>query len=131
MSSKPLTTRVTPAVHDRLVELATRRRTSLAATAAGLLSAAVADAEDTPVPLDGALVAAVLDLLGDLTAPRAVLCRETAVHLARVIERRDRGYVAAAETLMSAADKAIKAQQEADQPPGPSDLDVLLNGFGL
>lgn len=68
MPSKPLTTRVAPVVNDRLVAMAERRGASLAARAAALLSAAVADDEGSAPQPDGSLVAAVHALLSDVTA---------------------------------------------------------------
>lgn len=71
MPSAPLTTRVPPVVHDRLVEMATRRGTSLAATAAAVLAAAVETGDEGAGPQpDGTLVAAVRALLEDVTAPK-------------------------------------------------------------
>lgn len=130
MPSKPLTARVSPDVHARLTNLAVRRGKTLAATAADLLSAAVAgeDGGTTP-PLDGALVDCVRVVLADVTAPKALLCREVAVHMARLVESGDHGRVAAAERLMDAVEKALKAQRLADTPEGPS-IDDLLNGIG-
>lgn len=108
---------VSPDVHARLQEIADRRRTSLAATAADLLSAAVRAPQDTvPHLVDGALVASVLQALEGVTDPAAVVCRETAVELARAVEGRARGYTAAATALMEAADKALRTQQRADSP---------------
>lgn len=114
MPSTVLTTRVPPHVHALLVELAQRRGTSLAATAAHLLTAAVDDAGDTPPPTDGALVAAVRTLLADVTDPAAVLHRETAVVLARAIERREPGHLGAVRDLRRAVEGAQQAQQHAD-----------------
>lgn len=130
MPSKPLTARVSPDVHARLVNLATRRGKTLAATAADVLSAAVASEDGTPPPLDGVLVDAVRNALADVTTPKAVLCREIAVHMARIVESGEHGRVAAAEKLMDAVEKAIKAQRAADQPEGPS-LDDFLTELGM
>lgn len=131
MPSTPLSTRVSPVVHARLTEMAQRRGTSLAATAADLLSAAVADAgTEGGVQPDGALVAAVRALLDDLTAPKAVVFRELSVRLARTVERGERGAVAAAELLTSCVDKALQAQRAQDNPGGDS-LDALLGLSGL
>lgn len=134
MPSKPLSTRVSPVVHARLTEMAQRRGTSLAATAADLLSAAVADAsEGSGAQPDGALVAAVHALLDDLTAPKAVVLRELSVRLARTVERGERGAVAAADLLSSSMEKALQAQRHEDNPGGDT-LDLLLggmSGFGL
>ncbi|MBC9728094.1 hypothetical protein [Streptomyces sp. TRM68367] len=137
MPSKPLTTRVAPIVHDRLVAMAERRGASLAATAAALLSAAVADGDEGSAPQpDGSLVAAVHALLSDVTAPKAVMHREVAVRLARSVERGERGAIAAAELLMTTADKALSAQREADNPGGDvlgldGDLNGLLGRLGF
>ena len=117
MPSKPLSTRVSPDVHARLQEIAGQRRMSLAATAADLLSAAVQVPQDAaPHRVDGTLVASVLQVLEGVTDPAAVVCRETAVELARAVEGRERGYQSAATTLIEAADKALRAQQRADSP---------------
>jgi hypothetical protein len=134
MPSKPLSTRVSPVVHARLTEMAQRRGTSLAATAADLLSVAVADAsEGSGAQPDGALVVAVHALLDDLTAPKAVVLRELSVRLARTVERGERGAVAAAELLTNCTEKALQAQRAEDNP-GADSLDLLLgglSGFGL
>ncbi|MFC8389897.1 hypothetical protein [Streptomyces sp. NPDC057238] len=123
--SRPLTTRVTPAVHEALVSLAARRRKSLAATAADLLSAAVADPDGTPRPPDGEMTAAVLQALGHVTAPQAVLLREVALSMARIVERGDHGAAAAAQRLMEAASKALQVQARAEvSTAGP--VDALL-----
>ncbi len=128
MTSKPLTTRVPPVVHDRLVEMATRRGASLAATAAALLAAAVEDGDEgaSPQP-DGTLVAAVRALLDEVTAPKAVLHREVAVRLARIVERAGQGSVAASELLTKTAEKAVQAQHAADNP-NADPFDFLLGG---
>ncbi|MFH7337138.1 hypothetical protein [Streptomyces sp. KHY 26] len=123
-----MTTRVTPVVHDRLRELAERRGTSLAATAADLLSTAVTETDGAPPP-DGSLVGSVLELLGGMTAPGAVVLGEVALRMARIIERGERGSVAAAERLMDAMEKAQRAQHEADNP-GADTLDLFLGGLG-
>ncbi|MET7738376.1 hypothetical protein ABZT02_44980 [Streptomyces sp. NPDC005402] len=128
MPSQPLTTRVPPVVHDRLREMAARRGTSLAATAADLLSAAVAESGEGAGPQpDGALVGAVRALLKDVTAPQAVVHRELAVRLARTVERGERGAVAAADLLTTVIDKAVRAQDQQDNPVDPLDF---LNGLG-
>lgn len=131
MPSKPLTTRIPPAVHDRLVEIAARRGTSLAATAAAVLAAAVEDCDAGigPQP-DGTLVTAVRALLDDLSAPGAVMYRELAVRLARMVERSERGAVAAAGLLTSTTDRALRAQRSADHP-GSDPFDALLADLGL
>ncbi|WP_328503627.1 hypothetical protein OG828_36950 [Streptomyces sp. NBC_00457] len=128
MASKPLTTRVSPAVHEALTSLAARRRTSLAATAADLLSAAVADEDGTPPPPDGEMTAAVLRALGDVTVPAAVMYREIALQMARCIERDRHGAPGAARRLMEAADKALQIQNRADQPTDPT-MSALLGGL--
>ncbi|MFE7619034.1 hypothetical protein [Streptomyces sp. NPDC057496] len=125
MASKPLTTRVAPAVHEALTALAARRRMSLAATAADLLSAAVADEDGIPQPPDGEMTAAVLRALGDVTVPGAVLHREVALQMARIVERDGRGATGAARRLMEAFDKAVQIQTRADRPPDP-DISILL-----
>ena len=79
---------------------------------------------------DGSLVTAVQSLLGDLTVPKAVLHRELAVRLARSVERGERGSVAAAELLMTTTDRAVKAQNEADNPStDPFALDGDVSGL--
>lgn len=123
-----------PVVHAWLTEMAQRRGTSLAATAADVLSAAVADGDEVSRGQpDGALVAAVHALLDDLTAPKAVVLRELSVRLARTVERGERGAVAAADLLTSSMEKALQAQRHEDNPGGDT-LDLLLggmSGFGL
>ncbi|RZB18384.1 hypothetical protein StrepF001_14995 [Streptomyces sp. F001] len=129
MPSKPLSTRISPLVHARLTEMAQRRGTSLAATAADVLSAAVADGEEVSGGQpDGALVAAVHALLDDLTAPKAVVLRELSVRLARTVERGERGAVAAADLLTSSMEKALQAQRHEDNPGGDA-LDLLMGGL--
>jgi hypothetical protein len=109
--------------------MAQRRGTSLAATAADLLSAAVADAGGgSGEQPDGALVAAVHALLDNLTAPKSVVLRELSVRLARTVERGERGAVAAADLLTSSVEKALQAQQQEDNPGGDT-LDLLLGGM--
>jgi hypothetical protein len=118
-------------VHDRLVEMAARRGTSLAATAADLLAAAVeGDGGGAGLQPDGALVAAVRAALAEVTAPEAVVYRELAVRLARAVERGERGAVAAAQQLTTALDRALRAQHQNDNPGGGS-LDALLAGFSF
>ncbi|MFJ8607345.1 hypothetical protein ACIRH0_09170 [Streptomyces sp. NPDC093675] len=128
MVSKPLTTRVSPAAYEALTSLAARRRTSLAATAADLLSAAVADEDGTPRPPDGEMTSAVLRALGGVTVPDAVMYREVALQMARLIERDARGAPGAARRLMEAADKALRIQARADQPIDPT-MSALLAGI--
>lgn len=129
MASKPLTTRVSPAVHEALSALAARRRMSLAATTADLLSAAVAEPDGTPSPPDGEMTAAVMRALGDVTVPAAVMHRQIALQMARIIERDERGATGAARRLMEAADKALKIQARADQPAPDPAMGALLAGL--
>jgi hypothetical protein len=128
MASKPLTTRVSPAVHEALTSLAARRRMSLAATAADLLSAAVTDEDGTPRPPDGEMTAAVLRALCDVTVPAAVMHREVALQMARLIERDRRGAPGAARRLMEAADKALQIQGRIDQPVDPT-MSALMSSL--
>ncbi|MFJ9149138.1 hypothetical protein ACIRP7_13915 [Streptomyces sp. NPDC102270] len=129
MASKPLTTRVSPAVHEALTALAARRGMSLAATASDLLSAAVADEDGTPPPPDGELTVAVLRALEEVTAPAAVLHREVALQMSRLIERGGRGATGAARRLMEAADRAIHLQERADRPVDPAMSALLADLF--
>ncbi|MCG6496630.1 hypothetical protein [Kitasatospora sp. A2-31] len=131
MPSVPVSLRVAPAVHARLVELAEGRGRSVAGTASELLSAAVLDEEDRAPLSDGALVASVRELLADVTDPAAVFCREAALVLARSVERRDRGYVAACHELRETVAQAQRAQREADNPKRSrrNSLDALLAGL--
>jgi hypothetical protein len=128
MPSMPLTTRVPPAVHAALVDRAARGRTSLAATTAAILGAAVMEPDGTPPPPDGELTAAVLRALGDLTEPQAVLLREVALSMARIIERGEHGAAAAAQRLMEASSKALTLQARANAPTSDP-MDVLLAGL--
>jgi len=134
MPSQVLSTRLAPHVYDQLRELAERRGTSLAATAADLLTAALADPAQTPPATDGALVSSVRSVLEDVSAPQAVLHREIAVLLARTIERRERGHLSAVKPLQDAISAALKAQRSADQPrdadPMIADLLASLGGPG-
>ncbi|MFJ9677529.1 hypothetical protein ACIRP2_05655 [Streptomyces sp. NPDC101194] len=130
MPSQPLTTRVPPGVHDRLREMSVRRGTSLAATAADLLSAAVAEGSEGAVPQpDGTLVGAVRSLLADVTAPQAVVHRELAVRPARTVERGERGAVAAADLMTDVVDKALRAQHQEDNPNAGDSLDSILSSL--
>jgi hypothetical protein len=117
MPSVSLSTRVPPAVHARLVEIAAQRRMSLAALTADILATALEGPQDTGPRVDGPLVAAVLHTMEGVTAPTAVVCRETALELARAVEGRMRSYPAAAAALVEATEKGLKAQEQADAPP--------------
>ncbi|GHA83085.1 hypothetical protein [Streptomyces chryseus] len=132
MPSRVLTTRVPPAVYDQLQALADRRGRSLAATAGDLLAAVVADGPDAvKAAQDGNLVTAVRALLEEVDAPAAVMHRELSLTLARAIERREPGYLAAVASLRRAVDAAESAQKVADLPPGSDPLLALLAGTGM
>lgn len=132
MPTRVVTTRVPPPLHDQLQALADRRGRSLAATAAELLAAAVADDPGAAkAAQDGPLVAAVLALLQDVTDPAAVMHRELALALARSVERKEPGYLGAVGSLRKAVDACQAAQRTADLPEGTDPLTALLfaNGF--
>ncbi|MEF9908624.1 hypothetical protein ACQSMD_33410 [Streptomyces flavovirens] len=129
MPTHVVTCRVPPYVRDQLRELAERRGQTLAATAAGLLAAALDDPAATAAAQDGAIVAAVRTVLADVDAPEAVMHRELAVTLARAVERRSPGYVTAASSLRTSVDASLSAQRRADNPGANSSLSALLDGF--
>lgn len=129
MPTHVVTTRVPPYVHEHLHELAERRGQSLAATAAGLLAAALEDPAATAAARDGALVDAVRTVLADVDDPTAAMYRELAVALARAVERREAGYIAAAATLRKVVDDACAAQRQADHPDGDPLMAGLLAGL--
>ena len=112
MPSTPVSTRVPPYVHARLTERATERGTTLSALAASLLTAAVDDDGDGPAPrVDGPLVAAVRRVLlehGDAGGEdaRTGVHRELCLLLARTVERREPGYLAAIGPLHRALSSA-------------------------
>ncbi|MEU8943551.1 hypothetical protein AB0C97_36785 [Streptomyces goshikiensis] len=129
MPSIVLSTRLTPRDHDRLRVLAERRGSSLASTAGYLLAAALEDSGEYRPPQDGALVAAVREVLADATAPEAVMHREMAVHLARAIERREPGHLSAIGALRKTVESATTAQRHHDGPDPDDPLNILLGGL--
>jgi hypothetical protein len=120
MPSTVVAARVPPYVHARLTERAAERGTSLAAVAAEALAAAVDDPEDLGPRVDGPLVAAVLHALEAVDAddPRAQVQRELCLLLARTVDRRERGYLAAIGPLGKALDNAL-----------PDEADPLLGAL--
>jgi hypothetical protein len=114
MPSIVVAARVPPYIHARLTERAAERGTSLAAVAAEALAAAVGDPEDLGPRTDGPLVAAVLRALEAVDAedPRAQVQRELCLHLARTVDRRERGYLAAISPLGKALDNALPARAD-------------------
>lgn len=124
MPSKVLTTRVSPDTYARLQVLAEESGRSLAATAADLLDAAVAGVP-APTEDDGPLTASVRAGLVDVTTPEAVMHREVALALARTVDRRDRGHVAAVRAVPEAVSRSHRAQHAVDHP-APTDIDEVL-----
>jgi hypothetical protein len=120
MPSTVVAARVPPYVHARLTERAAERGTSLAAVAAEALAAAVDDPEDRGPRVDGPLVAAVLHALEAVDAddPRAQVQRELCLLLARTVDRKERGYLAAIGPLGKALDHAL-----------PDEADPLLGAL--
>lgn len=124
MPNKVVTTRVPPDTHARLQALAEQTGRSLAATAADLLAAGVAGVP--AVVEDGPLTAAVRATLAEITAPAAVMHRESALALARTVDRRERGHVAAVRELPDTVNRARSAQAAVDNP-GPSTISEFLD----
>lgn len=114
MPSIVVSARVPPYVHARLTERAADRGTSLAAVAAEALATAVSHPEDLGPHADGPLVAAVLRALEAVDAedPRAQVQRELCLLLARTVDRRERGYLAAIRPLGKALDDALPAKTD-------------------
>lgn len=112
MAPNPVvTTRIPPRDDQRLRALAQERGLSIAATAAALLSAGLAEpGEECRPPQDGPLVSAVRTLLADAPGPRGVVDRELGVSLARTIERREPGHLNA----MTALRHVLGAYQDAE-----------------
>ncbi|WP_432034449.1 hypothetical protein [Streptomyces antibioticus] len=107
MPTVPVTARVSPYVRARLEERAAERDTTLAAVVASTLTAAVDD--DAPGPrTDGPLVAAVRRVLEetDPEDPRAGVNRELCLLLARTVERKESGFLAAIGPLQRALSAA-------------------------
>ncbi|MGW3910539.1 hypothetical protein ACWEBX_03290 [Streptomyces sp. NPDC005070] len=125
MPSKVLTTRVPPDTYARLQALAKESGRSLAATTADLLDAAVAGVP-SPTQDDGPLTASVRAGLVDVTAPDAVMHREVALALARTVDRRECGHVAALRELPGAVSRSRRAQDAVDNP-GPQTMSELLS----
>ncbi|WP_406380775.1 hypothetical protein [Streptomyces sp. NBC_01618] len=130
MPTHVVTCRVPPYVHDQLRDLAERRGQTLAATTTGILAAALDDPTATGSAQDGAIVTAVRTVLAEVDDPKALMHRELAVVLARAVERRSPGYIAAASSLRTSVEAALSAQRCADSP-GDDSMSALLDGLGL
>ncbi|MFE9793541.1 toxin-antitoxin system HicB family antitoxin [Streptomyces goshikiensis] len=117
MPSLVVAARVSPYLHARLTERAAERGTSLSAYAAEALAAVVENPETGGPRLDGPLVAAVLRAIdsapdgqededaGELSTRQ--VHRELCLLLARVVDRREPGYLSAIGPLRRALDAAL------------------------
>lgn len=125
MPSHVVAARVSPFLHARLTERAGECGTSLSAYAARVLAASVDAAAAGGPRVDGPLVAAVLRAVdgaaGDSAdaPPSRQVDRELCVLLARVIDRREPGYLSAIAPLRRALDAAVRE-------PADPELGALL-----
>ncbi|WP_340564454.1 hypothetical protein [Streptomyces sp. GSL17-111] len=113
MPTVTVTARVSPYVRDRLMEQAAERRTTLS----GLLASVVTEAVDDAGPglrAEGSLVTAVRAVLGESDGedPRAAVDRELCLLLARTVERREPGFLAAIGPLKRALSAAAPSSED-------------------
>ncbi|MEU1674806.1 hypothetical protein ABZ752_22665 [Streptomyces roseifaciens] len=114
MPTVPVSARISPYVRARLEEQAAERGTTLAAVVASALAASVDN--DAPVGprTDGPLVAAVRLVLeeADPEDLRAGVHRELCLLLARTVERKEPGYLAAIAPLQRALASAAPERRD-------------------